>query len=127
MPMPVSGVIAQAGHGTGRMSMTDASVLDHGDFVHSVFGGPPDPIRATTSFRVEWLGGGDEFSVVNGADGHSGVFVLGSARMEWTATAGPYQFVSDPIEASSSSFAVLGTERNGMFHWRGQTPRPRLF
>jgi hypothetical protein len=35
--------------------------------------------------------------------------------MEWTATAGDYQYVSAPASTSASEFAELGTERNGSF------------
>ena len=35
--------------------------------------------------------------------------------MAWTADVGAYHFQSDPIETSSSDFATLGTERNGVF------------
>jgi len=113
--IPTSAISVQPAHGTAIMQVEDANVFDHGDFVHAILGGPPDLIPATTSFRVEWLGGGEEFVVNRADDGHSGVFVLGSARMSWTASAGDYDFVSDPIETSSSSFAVVGVEQNGIF------------
>jgi len=35
--------------------------------------------------------------------------------MEWSARVGHYQFVSDPASTSSSSFAEIGHERNGIF------------
>jgi hypothetical protein len=40
---------------------------------------------------------------------------LFGAQMEWTATAGDYQYVSAPASTSASEFAELGTERNGSF------------
>jgi len=47
--------------------------------------------------------------------GFGGEFIRNGAQMEWTASAGVYQFVSDPLATSSSSFAEIGHERNGMF------------
>jgi len=47
--------------------------------------------------------------------GFGGEFIRNGAQMEWTATAGDYQFVSAPLATSSSSFAEIGHERNGMF------------
>jgi len=47
--------------------------------------------------------------------GFAGQFMRGSAQMEWTATVGDYQFVSAPLETSSSVFAAVGKERNGIF------------
>jgi hypothetical protein len=39
--------------------------------------------------------------------------------MEWTATVGDYTFVSDPLATSSSTFAEIGHERNGVFFPQG--------
>jgi len=50
--------------------------------------------------------------VFGGFEGH---FIRNKAQMEWTATVGDYKFVSDPLETSSSSFAEIGSERNGSF------------
>jgi hypothetical protein len=47
--------------------------------------------------------------------GFAGEFIRNRAQMEWTATAGDYTFVSDPLITSSSSFAEIGKERNGSF------------
>ena len=38
------------------------------------------------------------------------------AQMSWTATVGDYTLVSDPIATSSSSYAEIGQERNGVFN-----------
>jgi hypothetical protein len=46
---------------------------------------------------------------------HAGEFILNSAQMEWRASVGPYEFVSAPLETSSSAFAEIGHERNGIF------------
>jgi hypothetical protein len=67
------------------------------------------------SFTVQWSGVNSRQNVKNTSDGHAGEFVFGSAQMAWTGTAGDFSFVSDPISTSSSSFAVLGHERNGVF------------
>lgn len=48
--------------------------------------------------------------------GFAGEFVRNSAQMEWTATVGDYTLVSDAISTSSSSFAEIGQERNGVFN-----------
>jgi hypothetical protein len=47
--------------------------------------------------------------------GFAGEFVRTGAQMEWMATVGDYQFVSAPLETSSSFFAKLGHGRNGIF------------
>jgi hypothetical protein len=35
--------------------------------------------------------------------------------MSWSAVVGDLAFQSDPLETSSSDFATMGTERNGVF------------
>jgi hypothetical protein len=67
------------------------------------------------SFEVRWFGVNDRAHVRNRADGFDGEYVRNQAQMEWTATAGDYQYVSAPASTSASEFAELGTERNGSF------------
>jgi hypothetical protein len=47
--------------------------------------------------------------------GFAGTYIRNTAQMEWTATAGDFTFVSAPLATSSSSFAEIGHERNGIF------------
>ncbi len=118
-PVPRGSVVAHPGNGSATLHVADAHVYDFGDIGHAFLGGPPAPIPATTSFTVQWTGGAERRNVKNRADGHAGEFVFGTARMEWTATAGDYVFRSAPLAESASSFAVVGHERNGIFFPRG--------
>jgi hypothetical protein len=77
---------------------------------------PPKP--AYTSFNVRWSGVTERLNIRNEDrvyGGFAGEFVRNTAQMAWTATAGDFQFVSAPLETSSSSFAQIGSERNGIF------------
>jgi hypothetical protein len=47
--------------------------------------------------------------------GFAGEFVRNTAQMQWTATVGDFVFESDAIGTSSSSYAEIGQERNGVF------------
>jgi hypothetical protein len=96
------------------MRFANAPVYDFGDFVNSVLGLTPG-VPATVSFIVEWSGVSERVNLKNPAQDFGGEFVRNTARMEWTATAGDYRFVSDPLATSSSSFAEIGHERNGSF------------
>jgi hypothetical protein len=44
-----------------------------------------------------------------------GQFIRNAATMEWSATTPHYEFVSQPAATSSSLFAEIGHERNGVF------------
>lgn len=114
-PLREANVDADVRRGRARYQVRNAAVFDHGDIVHALLGGPPTPTPAKVSFTVEWQGQAPRRSVRNTADGHAGEFIFNTARMEWTAEAGVYRFQSAPLATSSSSFAVLGTERNGIF------------
>lgn len=47
--------------------------------------------------------------------GFAGEFIRNAAQMQWSATAGDFVFESDALGTSSSSFAEIGRERNGVF------------
>ena len=102
--------------GAGRASLIvpNATVFNYHDIVQSLATGPAAP-TATVTFQVEWSGVQSRQNIRNAGDGHAGEFAFTGARMAWTAIAPPYVFTSDPISTSSSSFALLGHERNGVF------------
>lgn len=114
IPMPDTGVDVNLGAGRAVMRFANAPVYDFGDFVNSVLGLTP-AIPATVSFTVEWSGVNERVNARNVAQDFAGEFVRTRARMEWTATAGGYRFRSDPLATSSSLFAEIGHERNGVF------------
>jgi hypothetical protein len=70
------------------------------------------------SFTAVWSGVTDRVHIRNTDPVYGGFaaeFVRNSAQMEWKAIVGDYHFVSAPLGTSSSSFAELGHERNGIF------------
>jgi hypothetical protein len=114
IPMPGGGVDVNLGAGRAVMRIANAPVYDFGDFGNAVLGLAP-PVPARVSCAVEWSGVSERVQVSNPAQGFGGEFVRNTARMAWTATAGDYRFVSDPLSSSSSAFAELGHERNGLY------------
>jgi len=78
---------------------------------------PPTP--GSVSFKVQWSGPGESATIRSDspAVGHfAAEFARNSAQMEWSAQVGPYQFTSAPMATSSSGWAELGRERNGIFY-----------
>jgi hypothetical protein len=70
------------------------------------------------SFTVIWSGVDERLNIRNDDPvygGFAGTFIRNTAQMDWTATVGDFTFVSDPLATSSSSFAEIGQERNGVF------------
>jgi hypothetical protein len=113
MAVPPGSVEVQPGAGRAVFKGTHLLVQDYGDFNNALNNGPSLP--ATVSFEVRWSGVDQRLNIKNPVDGFGGEFVRGSAQMEWSAIVGQYSFQSDPLETSSSDFASLGTERNGVF------------
>ena len=106
------------GNGYASMEASDVSIHDYGNIVNALFGGGPAAVPGKVSFRVVWNGVIDRVKIRNidpVYGGFGGSFVYNTAQMEWTAAVGDYRFVSAPLNTSSSSFALLGHERNGSF------------
>jgi hypothetical protein len=115
VPIPASGVSVDLDSGTASMRADDVVVWDYTQIANAIATNAPPPLPATISFRVQWSGNAGRVPVRNSAQGFSGDFIRNTARIAWSATVGPYQLVSAPGETSSSSFAEIGRERNGMF------------
>jgi hypothetical protein len=103
----------QVNLGTGRASM-EADNIPILDDVYST--SPPTP--GFVSFTVIWSGVDERLNIHNDDPvygGFAGTFIRNTAQMQWTATVGDFAFVSAPLATSSSSFAEIGRERNGIF------------
>jgi hypothetical protein len=57
--------------------------------------------------------------VRDAAHGFAGEFVETDARIAWSAGEAGLRFVSDPASTSTTIFALLGHERNGVFFAQG--------
>jgi hypothetical protein len=113
----VSGV--NPGAGNAVYQAANVHLFDFHDIINALFGGGPAAVPAVVSFKVEWSGVHDRLNIKNPAYGFAGEYVRGQAQMEWSATAGDFQYVSAPLSTSSSGFAELGHERNGSFFPHG--------
>lgn len=106
-------VVARPASGDAVYKVKDLVIRNYPDFGTALSGDPGVP--ATVSFEVRWFGVDQRLNIQDRDTGFGGEFVRGQAKMAWTATVGNFRFESDPIETSSSDFAELGTERNGVF------------
>ena len=116
--IPANSVQVNPGRGNAVMAANNVPILDYQDIGNALFGGGSPPIPGTVSFNVVWSGVSERLNIRNTDPvygGFAGEFVRNNAQMEWTATVGDYQFVSAALATSSSSFAEIGHERNGVF------------
>ncbi len=118
LAIPGDGIHVNPGKGRAVMQASNVPILDYGDIVNALFGGGPAPVPGNVSYTVAWSGVEERLNIKNTDPvygGFAGEFVRNHAKMEWTATVGDYHFVSAPLATSSSIFAELGHERNGIF------------
>ena len=113
MRIPDDSVSVNPGAGNAIYQVTDAHIEDYGDFDAALSGAPGTP--ATVSFEVRWSGVDQRVNIKDPVAGFGGEFVRGSAQMSWSAVVGDFAYESDPLDTSSSDFASMGTERNGVF------------
>jgi hypothetical protein len=112
------GVDVNLGAGSASLQVSNAPIFDYGNIGNALFGGGPAPVPGVVSFKVEWQGVNQRLNIRNTDPvygGFAGEFVRNTAQMQWTATVGDFVFESDAIGTSSSSFAEIGQERNGVF------------
>jgi len=116
--IPGRGIRVNLGRGVASLEARHVPILDYGDFTNALFGGGPPPKRGFLSLRIEWRGEDERVNIRNTDPvygGFAGTFIRNVARMAWTARVGDFRFVSAPLATSSSSFAEIGHERNGIF------------
>ena len=118
MAIPAGSVSVNPGKGRASLQVSNIVVSDYHNGGNALFGGGPPPVPATLSFDVQWFGVAERVNVVNPGNGFAGEFVRNNAQMAWSATVGDYSFVSAPASTSSSIFAEVGHERNGVFFAR---------
>ena len=116
--IPDNGVEVQLGRGYASVEAHNIPIIDYGDIGNAIFGGGPPGVPGHISYRVVWSGVDHRRNFKNTDPvygGFAGNFVYNKAQMEWSARVGDNLFLSAPMGTSSSSFAVIGEERNGVF------------
>ena len=77
---------------------------------------PAGKTPATVSLQMTWKGGGGRRRLAAGAPAFAGRFFRHArARGTFSGTEDGFTFASDALKRARSTFAELGTERNGRF------------
>jgi hypothetical protein len=97
------------------MRVTNADVEDYHTLKNAILEGPSDP--ASVSFVIRWHGVKARVEVQDFELGFAGRFIEDSATVEWSARVPStgFRFHSDPATTSKTTFAEIGSERNGVF------------
>jgi hypothetical protein len=86
---------------------------DYHDLVNALLEGPSVP--AVASFHIEWAASRDKHRLHYPPGQWDANVVFNSAKVAWSASTATARFVSDPASTSTSLFAEVGHERNGVF------------
>jgi hypothetical protein len=116
--VPAEAIEFDPDRNSASVQVNNLPILDHGTIPNALSGMTP-ATAGSVSFRVEWSGAGDMANIRSDSPalGHfAGEFVRNSAQIEWSAQVGPYQLTSAPMSTSSSAWAEMGRERNGIFY-----------
>ena len=116
--IPNDGIQVHLGHGAASMEADNVPIFDYTTIPNALFGGGPAPTPGFVSFTVTWRGVDERLKIRNTDPvygGFGGEFIRNTAQIEWTATVGDFTLDSAPLSTSSSVFAEIGHERNGIF------------
>jgi hypothetical protein len=120
MPLPDDNPLLlnfDAGVAAEATMIGDLDLLDYGTFPNALaLGALGAPVPTDVSFEMRWSGPISRMVSVSDSDhGFRGLFMENSATLSWTASRAGFTFASDPASTSSTVFAQLGQESNGIF------------
>ena len=98
---------------TASMSLNDAEVHDFFSIPNALMHGKSIP--ADASFRMHWHGVKSHVHLHDTVNHFDARLIYDSATIQWSAQEKDFKFVSDPEETSTTVFAAIGREQNGVF------------
>jgi hypothetical protein len=99
--------------GQASMEIQDFMTADWGNILHNLRN--ENDVSVAVSFTVRWKNEIRRLALRDPQNGFEGHFIETAAFVQWTSSQKGFTFVSDPLDTSTSSFAVFGHERNGVF------------
>ena len=72
-------------------------------------------IPARVSFHIRWHGVKKRDRIRDTKNHFTGNFIEDTATIRWSVREEGFRFVSDPAHTSTTVFAEIGRERNGVF------------
>jgi hypothetical protein len=95
------------------MDFNNLETRDFHDLVNTLNRGPSVP--ADVSFRILWSGVKTRVMLRDTTNQFTGNFIEDTATVSWSSHQEGFKFVSAPASTSTSLFAEIGRERNGVF------------
>jgi hypothetical protein len=95
------------------MDVSGLHVEDYHDIVNALMDGPSVP--ATVSYHLRWSGVSRRVKTRDKTNKFVGNFIEDTATIRWSARRRGFKFVSAHTNTSTTVFAQIGRERNGVF------------
>jgi len=95
------------------IKLSDVDVRDFFNIPNFLNGGPSVP--ANVSFHIRWSGVKQRVHLHDNQKKFDAHLIVDTATMAWSAHTKDFTFKSDPANTSTTVFAALGSERNGVF------------
>jgi hypothetical protein len=113
--IPAQNVTIDLDDATARMRVDNFALEDYGTLANALLDGPSKP--ATVFFDIRWSGVSARVEVRDLVLGFAGKFIEDTAHVSWSASVPStgFTFQSDAASTSTTAFAEIGAERNGVF------------
>lgn len=95
------------------MDFRNLETRDFHNIVNTLNRGPSVP--ADVSFHMRWSGVTARVKVRDETNQFVGNYIEDTATVSWSSHQEGFKFVSDPASTSTTLFAEIGRERNGVF------------
>ena len=95
------------------INLRDVDVGDYHDVLSALSGGPSVP--SNVSFHIHWSGVKQRVHLHDNQKKFDAQLIVDTATMGWSAHTKDFKFESDPENTSTTIFAAIGRERNGVF------------
>jgi hypothetical protein len=95
------------------MDFRNLETRDFHDIVNTLQRGPS--VSAHVTYRIRWSGVKARVKLRDDTNQFVGNFIEDTATVSWSSKQKGFKFVSDPASTSTSLFAEIGRERNGVF------------
>jgi hypothetical protein len=117
--LPADSVQVNPGSGTAELYVHDLALRDYVNIPNALAQGAFVPV--TASLDVTWSGPVTRnVNVRDAANGFAGEFNENQATVAFSASEAGFTFTSAPANTSTSVFAEVGHERNGIFFPQGE-------
>jgi len=111
--VPDESVEVDLENATASMSLSDVELRDFFNIPNSLMHGKSVP--AVASFHMRWHGINKRVHLHDTKNHFEARFIEDNATIRWRAHEKGFTFVSAPAGTSTTVFAEIGTERNGVF------------